>query len=140
MHQTVRNILRTLVHGNLPQGTHQSNDSFYETLAVAQHTMHCGAHTTLGNSPGALVFHQDMFLHISLLDNWCLIRKHREHLVNENLRQVNLKCQRYDYTMDKKCQRKLMPLQNWGRYSLVIMKLKSTCEWSCAKTQPNPSI
>ena len=89
MHQTVGNVLRTLVHKNRPQSTTKAGELVDEALAVAQHALRCAVHTTLGSSPGALVFNRDMFLNIPLMADWQLLNKKREHLVNENLRRAN---------------------------------------------------
>ena len=84
MHQTVGNVLRTLVHDNRPRNESQARELMDEALAVAQHALRCAVHTTLGSSPGALVFNRDMFLNIPLVADWTLLNKKREHLVNEN--------------------------------------------------------
>ena len=46
--------------------------------------MRVGTHTTLGSSPGNLVFNRDMFLNIPLIADWHAITLRREHLINEN--------------------------------------------------------
>ena len=124
MHQTVGNVLRTLVHKNLPQGTRQAKDAVDEALAIAQHALRCAVHTTLGSSPGALVFNRDMFLNIPLMADWQLLTKRREHLVNENLRRANLKRRRFDYKVNQKILKKLhqpTKLGEWyeGPYKIV---------------------
>ena len=54
------------------------------------HAMRTGVHTTtLGSSPGNLVFNRDMFLNIPLIADWHAIIQKREHLVNENLIREN---------------------------------------------------
>ena len=63
-------------------------------------------HTTLGSSPGALVFNRDMFLNIPLIADWKLLNKKREHLVNENLRRANLKRRTYDFKVNQKVLKK----------------------------------
>jgi hypothetical protein len=40
--------------------------------------------TTLGNTPGALAFAQDMFLNVLLIADWQAIAHIHEHHVNEN--------------------------------------------------------
>ena len=95
MHQTVGNVLRTLVHQNPPRGMRQAKDLVDEALATAQHALRCAVHTTLGSSPGALVFNRDMFLNIPLMADWQLLNQKREHLVNEDLCRTNLKRRRY---------------------------------------------
>ena len=55
MHQTVGNILRTLVHENPPRGTRQAKELVKEALSIAQHALRCCVHSTLGSFPGSLV-------------------------------------------------------------------------------------
>jgi hypothetical protein len=62
MHQSVTNVLRTLVHTNPPQNMTQARDILDNTLATAMHAMQTTVATTLGGTPGALAFAQDMFL------------------------------------------------------------------------------
>ena len=70
MHQTVGNILRTLLNGDPPKNVSQANKMVDEALSIAQHAMRSGDHTMLGSSPRALVFSQDMFLNIPLASEW----------------------------------------------------------------------
>jgi hypothetical protein len=56
MHQTVTNVLRTLVHTNPPQNMTQARDIIDNALATAMHAMQTTAATTLGSTPGALAF------------------------------------------------------------------------------------
>ena len=71
------------------------------------HAMRSSVHTTLGGSPGSLVFNRDMFLNIPLLADWHAITKQREHLINENLRRANKKRRRFDYAQNQKVLKKL---------------------------------
>ena len=64
MHQSVGNILRTLLHGNDPKTVSKANKLIDEALSIAMHAMRSSVHTTLGSSPGALVFNRDMFMNI----------------------------------------------------------------------------
>jgi hypothetical protein len=61
MHQTITNVLRTLVHTNPPQSMTQARDMIDDALATATHAMQTTVATTLGSTPGALAFAQDMF-------------------------------------------------------------------------------
>jgi hypothetical protein len=56
MHQTVTNVLRTLVHTNLPQNMTQARDIIDDALATAIHAMQITIATTLGSMSGALAF------------------------------------------------------------------------------------
>ena len=107
MNRTVGNILRTLVHENRPRDEARARELVDEALAVAQHALRCAVHTTLGSSPGALVFNRDMFLNIPLMADWQLLNKKREHLVNENFRRANLKRRTYDFKVNQKVLKKL---------------------------------
>jgi hypothetical protein len=61
------------------------------------HAMRAGIHSTLGSSPGNLVFNRDMFLNIPLIADWHAITQKREHLIEKNLIRGNQKRRRYDY-------------------------------------------
>jgi hypothetical protein len=56
MHQTVNNVLRTLVHTNSPHTMTQARDIIDDALAAAIHAMQTTVATTLGSTPGALAF------------------------------------------------------------------------------------
>ena len=97
MHQTVGNILRTLIYSNPPQTEEQAANLVDEALATTMHAMRSAVSRTLGSSPGALAFNRDMFLDVPLLADWHLLQQRREHLINENLRRQNMKRRRWDY-------------------------------------------
>jgi hypothetical protein len=56
MHQTVTNVLRTLVHTNPLHNMTQARDVIDDALATAMHAMQTTIATTLGSIPGALAF------------------------------------------------------------------------------------
>jgi hypothetical protein len=97
MHQTVGNVLRTLLHSEPPQNIADAKEFVDEALSIAMHAMRAGIHSTLGSSPGSLVFNRDMFLNIPLIANWYAITQKREHIIHENLVQENQKRRWYDY-------------------------------------------
>jgi hypothetical protein len=97
MHQTVGNFLRTLLQGEPPQNIADAKEFVDEALSIASHAMRAGKHSTLGSSPGSLVFNRDMFLNIPLIADWHAITQKREHLIHENLIQENQKRRQYDY-------------------------------------------
>jgi hypothetical protein len=70
------------------------------------HAMRAGIHSTLGSSPGSLVFNRDMFLNIPLIADWHAITQKREHLIHENLMQENQKRRRYDYLPEQRVLKK----------------------------------
>jgi hypothetical protein len=97
MHQTVGNVLRTLLHSEPPQNITTAKEFVDEALSIAMHAMRAGIHTTLGSSHGSLVFNRDMFLNMPLIADWHAITLKREHLIHENLLRENQKRRRYDY-------------------------------------------
>ena len=107
MHQTVGNILCTLLHVNPPNTVGASKELIAEALSTAMHAMRSSVHTTFGSSPGSLVFNQDMFLNIPLIADWHTITNKREHLVNKNLRRANKKRRRFDYASNQQVLKKL---------------------------------
>ena len=64
-------------------------------------------HTTLGSSPGSLVFNRDMYLNIPLLADWHAITTKREHVINTNLMHENKKRRRFDYQVNNKVLKKV---------------------------------
>jgi hypothetical protein len=60
MHQTVRNVLRTLLHGRQPQNVTGAcaKDFIDEALSITMHVMHARTHSTFGSS---LVFNRECF-------------------------------------------------------------------------------
>ncbi len=77
-----------------------------EALSIAMHAMRVGVHTTLGSSPGNLVFNRDMFLNISLIADWHAITQRREHLIHENLMRGNKKRRGFDYAPQQRVLKK----------------------------------
>jgi hypothetical protein len=63
----------------------QARDKIDDALATAMHAMQTTVATTLGSTPGALAFAQDMLLTVLLIADWQAIVRICEHHVNENL-------------------------------------------------------
>ncbi len=64
MHQTIYNVVQTLVHTNLPQNMASARDIVDDALATAMHAMQTTVANTLGSAPGSLAFARDMFLNV----------------------------------------------------------------------------
>ena len=107
MHQTVGNVLRTLLYSNPPQNMTQARDIIDQALATAMHATRTTIMTTLGGTPGSLAFSRDMFLNIPLIADWQAIAQHREQRINEDLRRANLKRRQYDYAPGQKVLKKV---------------------------------
>ncbi len=99
MHQTVNNVLRTLVCTNPSQNMIQAREIIDDALATAMHAMQTTVGTTSGSSPGDLAFARDMFLNVSLIADLQAIACTREHHVTENLRCANRKQLQFDYAL-----------------------------------------
>jgi hypothetical protein len=92
MHQTVGNVLLTLLHGESPQDMASTKEYINEALSIAMHAMRAAIHSTLGSIPGSLPFNRDMFLNIPLIADWHTITQRQEHLIiNEILIRENQK-------------------------------------------------
>ena len=65
MHQTVANVLHILMYCNPPHNMTQARDIVDQALALAMHAMRTTVATTLGSTPGALVYSRDVFEHTS---------------------------------------------------------------------------
>ena len=88
MHQTVANVLRTLIYSNPLHNMTQARDIVDQGPTLAMHAMGTTVATTLGSTPGDLAFSRDMFLNIPLIANWQAIVTRLEHHINENLRRA----------------------------------------------------
>ncbi len=81
-HQTIGNILKTKTRGHIAKhmGTCCQykiygdrlliQKNIYGTSLITMHGMRAGVYSTLGSSPGNLVFNRDMFLNIPLIADW----------------------------------------------------------------------
>jgi len=107
MHQTIGNILRTLMYSNPPKDADGACGMIDSALAIAMHAMRTNIASTLESSPGALVFNRDMFLNLPLIADWHLIAKRREHFINENLRRQNSRRRNYDYAVGMQVLKKI---------------------------------
>lgn len=97
MHQTAANVVRTLVHVNIPQNEEQANQFIDNALATAMHATRCAVHRTLQISPGALVYRRDMFLDLPIIADLLTIQQRRQILIDENLRRENNRRRTFDY-------------------------------------------
>ena len=59
-----------MLHGEPPKNIDNAKEFVDEALFIAMHAMRATMHSTLGSSPGRLVFNEDMFLNIPLIADW----------------------------------------------------------------------
>ena len=131
MHQTVGNVLRKLLHGVPPQNIATAKEFVDEVLSIAMHAVRTGVHTTLGSSPGSLVFNRDMFLNVPLIANWHAITCKREHLIHENLLRENQKRRQHTYAPNQRiCKKHWKPCKldarMSGRYRVLQTHVNGT--------------
>jgi hypothetical protein len=107
MHQTVGNVLRTLLHRASPPDMASAKEYINEALSIAMHAMRVAIHSTLGSSPGSLTFNRNMFLNIPLIADWHTNTQRQEHPSNENLIQENQKCCQYNYVPQQSVLKKI---------------------------------
>jgi hypothetical protein len=88
MHQTVGNVLRALLFNEPPQNIEDAKEFVDEALSIAKHAIRAGIHSTLGSSPGSLIFNRDMFLNIPLIANWL------QSLRKENISSMRTSCEK----------------------------------------------
>jgi hypothetical protein len=103
----------------------------YGISLITMHAMQVGVHSTLGSSPGNLVFNRDMFLNIPLIADWPAISQRREQLILENLMRENQKIRGYDYApqqlvLKKKWKPKKMGKRTSGPYKTEQVHVNGT--------------
>jgi transposase InsO family protein len=97
MHQTVGNILRTLLHGE-PVTAQTAADIVDNALATTMHALRTSVSRSLDyQSPGEIAFGRHMLLNIPILADLQALYSKRTALVQKNLEVANRRRIRYDY-------------------------------------------
>jgi len=97
LHSTIGDILRSMLNENPPSNVAQAYEVIDTALASAQFAVRASVHRTMGLSPGAIVFHQDMFHPIPLMVNYNDLRDRRQAVIDENNHRANRRRQSQDY-------------------------------------------
>ena len=97
MHQTVGNVLRTLLHTHRPKSYSDAAALVDDALATAIHSLRCSTHSTLRTTPGAIAFNHDMLLNLPLQADLIALQKRRQHVIDQNLLRMNAKRRSFDY-------------------------------------------
>eukprot|EP00980_Cylindrotheca_fusiformis_P014984 scaffold4112_cov60-Cylindrotheca_fusiformis.AAC.2 len=91
MHQTVGNILHTIIHGE-PATAATAPAIVDEALATAMHALRAAVSRSLGNhSPG------EMFLNLPIIADLQALQDKRQKIVQKNLARANQRRIRHDY-------------------------------------------
>ena len=99
LHQTIENILCTLLHAIRPLNNAHAITIIDTCFATARHAVRSTVHRTLNSSPGALDFQRDMILPIPLIADFELLRQRRQTVIEDNLRRQNLRRLFHDYNV-----------------------------------------
>jgi len=91
MHQTVANVLRTLLYVRPPQTDDDAAQLVDNAIATTVHATRCAVSRVLQTSPGAMVFQRDMVVDVPFIADLLVLQAHRQELVDENLRRQNAK-------------------------------------------------
>jgi transposase InsO family protein len=103
VHQTVAQVLRTLVHLYPPADMLEASDLIDRALATAQFAARNAATSSImNNTPGALAFQRDMLLDIPLIADFITIRDNRQAVIDERLRQANHRRVSHDYQIGER--------------------------------------
>jgi len=117
MHQTVGNVLRTLLHGETLRGENV-NEIIDNALATVTHTLRTAISRSLNfNSPGELAFKRHMFLNLPLEADLQALQQHRQLRVDKNLVNANSRRLNYDYRPGQKVYVKLVDPTKLGERS-----------------------
>ena len=101
IHQSIGQVLQTVVVSRNPKSAAEGQAVIRETLATAMHACRCASSVSLGhNSPGALAFKRDMFLDIPLIADIITIQKNCQPLIDKCLLKANAKRINHDYAVD----------------------------------------
>lgn len=100
-HQTMGNILRTLLHGHEMPNEETANEIVDNALATTVHVMRSAASQSLGSQlPGAMAFNRDMLLNVPLLaDLEAGVHQRRQLIIDNNLQRQNARRRHCDYAV-----------------------------------------
>jgi len=100
LHQTIASAMRATTCTNPPEHSLEAAHAVDTVLATAAHAARSLMHSTLGLSPGAIVFNRDMPLDIPVLTDLELLRQKRQVLIDKNcLRERKRRVEHHDYAI-----------------------------------------
>jgi hypothetical protein len=89
VHQTIGDMLRALVYENPPEDLLQATKIVDDALSKVAYAARSSIHSTLGISPGALVYNRDMILDIPIIADLEILRDKRQQMIHKNLLKAN---------------------------------------------------
>ena len=100
LHQTIGDVLRTTLYENPPEHVLEARHMIDTALATAAYAARSSLHSTLGLSPGAIVYNRDMLLDIPVLADLAALKDKRQEVIRKNLRRANKRrVVHHDYTI-----------------------------------------
>lgn len=102
LHQTVANILRTVVYTHPPKDQEQAEEMLDQSLAMAMRATRASMHRILKTTPGAIAFRRDMFLDIPIIADLVSIQQRRQQIIDEETRKLNNKRRFFDYQVGQR--------------------------------------
>ncbi len=97
---------------------------------ITMHGMRAGVHSTLGSSPGNLLYNRDMFLNIHLIADWHAITQRREHLMHEKFMRENQKRRGNNYAPRQMVLKKKWKPKKFGQKNKwSVQNSTSPCQW-----------
>ena len=91
LHQTIAKAIRIMIHHHPPQNVVNVAELVDTCIASSLHAIRATVHSTLGVSPGAMVFHRDMLHDIPISPDFQAIQEKRQARVDYNLLKANAK-------------------------------------------------
>ena len=134
MHQTIGNVIRAYLATRMDIDDPAAAPFIVDrAFAVARHAIRCAIHRTLGQSPGGIVFNRDMLLPIPLIADLQALRDTRQHRVDTNTMQANLRRLYKDYEvgdriliMDKSTLRPRLGPMTTGPFTITEIHVNGT--------------
>lgn len=91
LHQTIGDVLRAVIYENPPEHALEAAHAVDQALATAAYAARASIHSTLGTSPGSLVFNRDMLLDVPVIADLVALRDKRQAMIQKNLARANKK-------------------------------------------------
>jgi hypothetical protein len=133
MHQTVAQMLKTQLHADPPQTLNDAEFLVDKCLCSAQLALRSTIHSTLGVTPGAIVFHRDMLLDVPYVADLLMLREKRQALIDYNLRRENNRRRNFDYRIGQQVleivpsdKRAKLGVTTMGPYTIVDVHTNGT--------------
>jgi len=107
IHQSVGQVLRTLIDLRQPKSIHDARNLVDEALATAMHATRCASSSSLLNMlPAAVVIKRDMHLDIPLHADILTLQRNRQAIVDKRLLAANAKRISHDFAVGDKILKK----------------------------------